>query len=418
MNDTSTRYTVIGAGNGGKAMAAHLAIMGFEVTLYDRTPENIAPIKSRGGISLESKNPTGPSGFGPLAQVTSDIKKAVERADILMIVIPANGHSNIARAIAPYLQAGQIVVLNPGRTLGAIEVRKALDEEGCQEGVIVAESQTLIYASRSVGPARAKIFCIKDAIPLAALPATDTKHVLEKLSSAYPQFIDGGNVLQTSLDNIGAIFHPIISIFNMGGIEDTHGEFQFYLDGVTPTIARMMEVMDRERVSVASSVGVRAITAREWLKSAYSVEGANLYEAIHNQPGYRDIYAPTTMSHRYLTEDVPMSLVPISSLGKRYGVSVRGMESIIRLACIAHSTDYWRCGRTLKNIGIEHMSAGELTRYVTGESTPQKTRHQRRTALGHPHWPTNHEKVFLKKGSRVLSRSAPTTRAVLNQNKV
>lgn len=31
------RYTVIGAGHGGKAMAAHLAVMGFEVTLYNRT---------------------------------------------------------------------------------------------------------------------------------------------------------------------------------------------------------------------------------------------------------------------------------------------------------------------------------------------------------------------------------------------
>jgi opine dehydrogenase len=33
---TTTRYTVIGAGHGGKAMASHLALMGFPVTLYNR----------------------------------------------------------------------------------------------------------------------------------------------------------------------------------------------------------------------------------------------------------------------------------------------------------------------------------------------------------------------------------------------
>jgi opine dehydrogenase len=33
------RYTVIGAGHGGKAMAAHLVLMGFPVTLYNRAPE-------------------------------------------------------------------------------------------------------------------------------------------------------------------------------------------------------------------------------------------------------------------------------------------------------------------------------------------------------------------------------------------
>jgi opine dehydrogenase len=60
-----------------------------------------------------------------------------------------------------------------------------------------------------------------------------------------------------------------------------------------------------------------------------------------------------------------MSLVPIAALGERYGVSVRGMDAIIRLACIIHRTDYWRRGRTLDKLGINNLSVGELTRYVT-----------------------------------------------------
>jgi opine dehydrogenase len=59
-----------------------------------------------------------------------------------------------------------------------------------------------------------------------------------------------------------------------------------------------------------------------------------------------------------------MSLVPIASLGERYGVSVRGMDAIIRLACIVHRTDYWRRGRTLDKLGVDQLSVGELTRYV------------------------------------------------------
>ncbi|MBL7162272.1 MAG: NAD/NADP octopine/nopaline dehydrogenase family protein [Anaerolineales bacterium] len=381
MSNSSIRFAVIGAGNGGKAMAAHLAIMGFEVTLYNRTPENIAAIQARGGITLESQDPAGPSGFGRLECVTSDMKVAIENCDIAMVVTPAYAHYNIAREAAPYLQTGQIVVLNPGRTLGAIEFNRVLDEEGCTNGVMVAEAQTFIYASRSDGPAQARIFRIKDAVPLAALPATDTPMVLKKLASAYPQFIDGGDVLQTGINNIGAIFHPTICIFNAGWIEATKGAFQFYLDGVTPTVARLMEVLDRERVTVASAVGIRAVTAKEWLKMAYNVDGANLYEAIHNQPGYRGINAPPTLSHRYITEDIPMSLVPIASLGNHYGVSVRGMESIIRLACIAHQTDYWRRGRTLERLGIKHLSVSELTRYVTGKTKHQMPIHARRPKL-------------------------------------
>jgi opine dehydrogenase len=379
-----TRYTVIGAGNGGKAMAAHLAIMGFEVTLYNRTAENVAAIQARGGISLESQDPAGPRGFGRLDRVTSDVQIAIENCDIVMVVTPAYAHYDIARKVAPYLQTGQIVVLNPGRTLGAVEFNRVLDEGGCANGITVAEAQTFIYASRSDGPTQARIFRIKDAVPLAALPATETPMVLEKLASAYPQLINGGDVLQTGINNIVEIFNPTISIFNAGWIEATSGDFQFYLDGVTPTVARLMEVMDRERVTVASAVGVRAVTAREWLKIAYNADGENLYEAIHNQPGYRGINAPPTLSHRYLTEDIPMSLVPIASLGNHYGVSVRGMESIIRLACIAHQTDYWRRGRTLDRLGIKHLSVSELTRYVTGltkHQLPIQTRHPKLTPL-------------------------------------
>jgi opine dehydrogenase len=312
------------------------------------------------------------------------MQEAIESGDIIMVVTPAYAHFDIARKAAPHLKPGQIVVLNPGRTLGAIEFNRVLNEHGCTNDVTIAEAQTFIYASRSDGPAQARIFRLKDAVPLAALPATDTPRVLEKLASAYPQFIDGGDVLQTGINNIGAIFHPTISIFNAGWIESTKGEFQFYLDGVTPTVARLMEVLDRERVTVASAVGVRAITAREWLKMTYNAEGENLHEAIHNQPGYRGIEAPSTLSHRYITEDIPMSLVPIASLGNRYGVSVRGMESIIRLACIAHRTDYWQRGRTVARLGIEHLSVSELTRYVTGQSKhklPTHTRHPKLTPI-------------------------------------
>jgi len=363
-----THYTVIGAGHGGKAMAAHLALMGFPVTLYNRTAENIAAIRSRGGIELESYD-GGPRGFARLASVTADMDEALAEADIVMVVVPSTAHADIARAAAPHLRDGQIVVLNPGRTGGALEFTKVLRESGCAADVTVAEAETLIYASRSDGPAQARIFSIKEAVPLAALPATRTRRVLEALAPAYPQFIDGISVLHTGLNNMGAIFHPALTILNAGRIEATGGDFQFYIEGVTPSVARVLEVLDRERVTVAAALGIRARTALEWLKMAYDATGADLYEAIHNQPGYYGIKAPPTLNHRYITEDVPASLVPIAALGERYGVSVRGMDSIIRLACIIHRTDYWRRGRTLERMGIDGMSVSEVTQYVMEGTT-------------------------------------------------
>ena len=360
---TAEKFTVLGAGHGGKAMAAHLACMGAGVALWNRTFEHIEIIKKRGGIELE--NPDGaPRSFGRIDLVTSDIAEALAYAQVIMVVLPSSAHADIAKAAAPYLRDGHIVILHPGRTLGALEFTKIVRDLGCTADVTVAEAETFIYASRSDGPAQARIFRIKEAVPLAALPASRNAMVLKAISPAYPQFIDGVDVLHTGLNNMGAIFHPALTLLNAGWIEHTHGDYQFYIDGVTPSVARVLEVLDRERVTVASSVGIRARTSLEWLKLAYDTSGEDLHEAIHNQPGYYGIKAPPTLKHRYIFEDVPMSLVPMASLGMRYGVSVQGMESIIRLGSIIHRTDYWRRGRTVQKLGLEQWSVSELTRFV------------------------------------------------------
>jgi len=358
-----TKFTVIGAGHGGKAMAAHLGLLGFSTRLYNRSMDHIAAIRELGGIDL-----VGYEGdkreFGRLEVVTDNIEEALTGSDMIMVVVPSSAHAELAKHMAPVLKDGQIILLHPGRTCGAIEVAKVLKDNGCKADVTVAEAETFIYASRSDGPAQARIFRIKEAVPLAALPATRNKEVLDRVHEAYPQFIDGGNVLQTGLNNMGSIFHPALTLLNAGWIETTHGDYQFYIDGVSPSVARVLEVLDRERVTVGSSLGLKTRNAMDWLKLAYDTTGADLYEAIHNQEGYYGIKAPPTLNHRYIFEDVPCSLVPIASLGDRFGVDVRAMDAIISLANIVHRTDYWRRGRTVDKLGFSNLSVSELTAYV------------------------------------------------------
>ena len=221
----TTRFTIAGAGHGGKAMAAHLSLKGFEVNLYNSTPEDIAAIKARGGIELESYE-GGPHGFGELNIVTSEIQEAIEAADVIMVVVPSSAHAKIARLAAPYFRDGQIVILHPGRTCGALEFAKVIRDSGSKADITISEAETFIYASRSDGPAQARIFRIKDAVPLAAIPAHRTEDVLAILNPAYPQFIDGINVLHTGMNNMGAIFHPALTLLNAGWIESTHGDYR------------------------------------------------------------------------------------------------------------------------------------------------------------------------------------------------
>jgi opine dehydrogenase len=369
MTNGELYITVIGAGHGGKAMVADLAMRGYAVRLYNRTNTHIQEIAARGGIEVTLED--GQQEFGPIRLVTSVMAQALDGASLIMIVIPASGHRDTALACAPYLQDGQIIVLNPGRTGGALEFRHTLAEAGCTADVIVAEAETFLFASRSVGPAQAQVFRRKNSVPLAALPATRTLEVLDIVQEVYPQFIAAPNVLHTSLNNMGAVFHPALTLLNAGWIEATGGDFEFYVDGVTPSTAQMLERLDRERVTVAAALGIRAQSACEWLTRAYSAHGENLYEAIHDNPGYKGILAPRTLRHRYIFEDVPYSLVPISGLGQRFGVDVWAMESMIRLANTLAGTDYAYRGRTLERMGLVGLSLREITRFVnTGSIEP------------------------------------------------
>jgi opine dehydrogenase len=372
-----TRYAVIGAGHGGKAMAADLAARDFSVNLYNRSAERINEIALRGEIQLERED--GTQWLAQLAVVTSDIAEALEGTDVVMVVVPASGHWDVARSCAPHLRDGQIVVLNPGRTGGALEFGQVLNQEGCTDDVTVAEAGTFIFASRSTGPTQARVFRCKNAVPLAALPAIRTGHVLEAVCEAYPQFIPAPNVLHTSLDNMGAIFHPALTLLNAGWIEHTKGEFQFYIDGVTPSTAHVLEVLDRERVTVAAALGVRARPALRWLRDAYSADGNTLYEAIHANPGYQGIKAPRNLRHRYIFEDVPFSMVPLTSLGKQFGVNIWATDAMIRLASVVHGTNYYERGRTVEDMGLKGLRVNELMRYVQeGRVNPVSTLVRRR----------------------------------------
>lgn len=370
----SLKFCVIGAGHGGSAMAAHLSLMGFEASLYNRSPERLDPILSSGGIELlASDQDDVPSGFARINVVTSNIQEALEGVDVVMVCIPANGHAFIAGQCAPYLRDGQIVVLNPGRTGGALEFHHVLKTAGCKSDVTIAEAQTFLYASRKLNPAQVKIFRLKNTIPVAALKAYRTAEVVRKLRIAFPRFVPGDNVMKTSLENIGAVFHPAVVIFNAARIDSAH-EFEFYVEGITPSVATALEKIDRERIEVSEALGFRAMTAREWLYLSYSAAGDNLYEAIRANLGYKGVSAPITLNVRYLHEDVPMSLIPIASLGDKLNVSTPAIKAVIQLASTLTGCDYWSTGRTVERLGIAELSLKEIRRLVVdGETIPTRS---------------------------------------------
>ena len=151
-------FCVLGAGNGGIAIAGHLALKGFPVHLYNRSGKNIDNVRKTKEISLNG----AVKGIGRLRIVSDNMKECMEGANVLLVVIPATGHRDLIKEMVPFLTEDQIIILNPGRCAGALEVYEYLQGYTNLKNVVVAEAQSLIYACRAGTDTEAHIFQIKE----------------------------------------------------------------------------------------------------------------------------------------------------------------------------------------------------------------------------------------------------------------
>jgi opine dehydrogenase len=360
MPKEKSRFAVIGAGSAGLATAAHLAYLGYAVNLYNRTEDRLKPLKAKGGFRASGLI----KGFIKPDRITTAAEEAIKGIDIVIVATPAHSHHQIAAAVASYLSDGQIVLLTPGRTGGAIEFDSVLRQSGAKAEITLAETQTILYTCRPGEDSDVEILALKNSVALSTFPAPETATLVSSLKAVFPQYVAASDVLETGLNNVGCILHPMPTLLNIGWIESSTTRFKYYYEAITPSVARILELLDKERLTVARSLGIKAISTRQWLKEAYGADGRNLYEAIQNNKSYATIDAPENIRHRYLLEDVPTGLVPIASLGKLVGVETPLMNHIIDLASLACATDFRKTGRTAESLGVAGYSLEQLKELV------------------------------------------------------
>lgn len=268
-----------------------------------------------------------------------------------MVVTTATGHKDIASKIAPHLKDGQIVILNPGRTFGALEFDLVLRNSSNYRNTIVAEANTLVFAARVNSPGVVDIKGVKKEVSIAALRASETEKVLSIIQHVFPQFVAASSILETSFGNIGAVFHPVITLMNRDLIRNGR-PFEFYIDGITKESVEVIKDVDKEMRYVSRALGIRTLSVIDWLASRYGLTGNDPYQMIRSNPTYCGIMAPDTLDHRYLWEDIPTGLVPVSSIGKALNIETRVIDSLIDLANETLGRDFHTEGRTLESLGL------------------------------------------------------------------
>ncbi len=358
------QVAVLGAGAGGTAAAFDFASHGHVVRLFDfpQFPENIDAIAHRGGIRAEGDM----SGFGPVDYAGHDIDEVLKRAELILIVGPAYSTEPFAKAVAGKINEGQTVLVSPGSCGGALAFKRAVGMNVDDDTILVAETSTLNYAVRLVEPGSIRVFLkLKAGNLLAALPAARTGDVVRMVEDVYPGIEVANNVLHTSLQNANPIIHPAVTLCNAARIEASGGDFLFYEEGVSDSVGRLIEALDRERIAIGEQLGLTIEPDPEiGMRQGYMLEasyGAGYREA----PGFKGIAAQSQLDHRYLNEDVGYGLVFMAGLGEQLGVATPLINAVIDVASAIMARNYRaEAPRTPVSLGISERTAEELTAFL------------------------------------------------------
>jgi len=376
------KIAVLGAGHGGHAMSAELSMVGYEVNLYElpEFADNIKPIIEKGGIHLIARRPPaeeyqlpagGKTGFTKITgKVTSDIKEALDGVDLIMLVVPSPWRERFIKECAPYLRDGQTIVIWPAR-FASIQCANLLKSMGVDKDILICETQSLIYACKRTGPAQVLVKDFKRKLLTSAFPAGRTNEALEMLKGIYPQLTPAKNILETTFSSGAIVLHPTSTLVNLYRVdakfypyyEEIGGPFIRCYD-VTPAMARVMEAVDKERLAIADKLGVKVLSLKDTLGVFYLATGKDLYETILNVPTYQKQLAPTSLNHRYVTEDVPYNLVPCALLGDQLQVPTPTIRAMTTIGCAATGRDFWSEGLTMEKLGLAGRTAKEIMEYA------------------------------------------------------
>ena len=363
MNKIKT-WAIIGGGNGGQALAGHLGIMGQKARVFDVYKPTIDILDKKREITLSDAI----NGTGKIEFATTDIGKAISGADIIVITLPSIYHESITKQIVPCLEDGQTVFIHPEATCGAIAFRKIMKDMGCTKKVVVGAACNLIYATRAIEPGRVHVFGYKNIVNIAALPASDNPKLEEAICTVFDRFKIVDNVLMTSIDNLNAMMHPAPTLLSTSKIEsDPYVPFEFYKGMLTPSVGRVVEKLDEERRAIAAEFGFRQRSVRETYVETYpcGTVDDSVDVLVKNNHSYDGIMGPDTVYVRYLLEDIPYSLQPLSALGHVVGVPTPNIDAVITLARTMLG-DRITTGRTAEMLGLEGITKKQLLEYVIG----------------------------------------------------
>lgn len=343
--------SVLGAGNGGTAVAAELSLRGHYVNLIKTShamhDDNFNYIIQQDGKVNLIEN--GKKITARIDNITRDISQ-ISDSEIIIIYIQTNYHENLIKRIKPYLCDGQILLINPGYLSTAYVIKHCDDVD-----ITVCEAQSSFVDCRITQPGTIKIGFRNVRNPIGIYPKSKTNYSKEKLNQLGYPFVYLPSVIEAALHNPNLIVHTVGAIMSIPRIEKTKGDYCMYHEVFTPSVWKILESLDKEKMNVMEKLGCKRISY---------VEACKFRNTLDDKRNAKDVFfwyagmptrakGPTVVDSRYITEDVPQGLVLLETLGYKLKVKTPICTSLINMASAALGRNFRSEGRSIERLGSE-----------------------------------------------------------------
>jgi opine dehydrogenase len=343
------KIAVLGGGNGAYAAAAELTEKGHEVRFWRRDAEALRKSKT-----LTLKDADGER-IVNVASNSPDIGDAVSGAELVFMPDPAFTQPDNARRLAPHLAEGQVVFLAPG-TFGSYAMTRIIRDAGNHADFAFAETGTLPWLTRKHGPTSAAITARATRLPTGVYPAKNREPVLSLLKKVFPvEPVE--DALSGALMNAGPIIHPPLILMNAGPLEH-FARWDIHKEGTQPSVRRVTDALDAERVAVREALGYRAphfpladhyrSDGDEWMY------GRRVHRKLTDSKDWHEHIVLT--EHRYMLEDVAHGLAFLVSVCDWAGIACPVARGLLALGSAVVGRDLRATGRTLENLKLAGLS--------------------------------------------------------------